>query len=70
MHVVCSALSAARAQSQALGLGRVWLLLFVALVSFVGRSEAESVSGGVGFGTENFSGKSEITFGVCLIREN
>lgn len=55
MHFVCSALSAADAYLQALaalGRGRVWLLLFAAFVSLVGRSEAEHVFGEVGFGTE------------------
>lgn len=55
MHSVCSALSAADAHPQALaalGRGRVWLLLFAAFVSLVGRSEAERVFGEVGFGTE------------------
>lgn len=55
MHFVCSALSAADAHPQALaalGRGRVWLLLFAAFVSLVGRSEAERVFGEVGFGTE------------------
>lgn len=53
MHFVCSAVSAAHAQSQALGLGRIWLLLFVVWCLLLVAQRQKVCLWGVALGLKN-----------------